>query len=366
MHTIHPPTKPNTQAHSHTQARQPSKILVIALLLCMLALCAWAKSIPVESALVRYGTLSKVETFIGSVRFKEVSSIATSAQGIVQEMYFSTGDNVKKGQKLLALDSALLLEDIKIKQAKIDDARYTLQRQKNELERYENLLESQSISIQQYENLEYEIKSQEARIQALLAELAISQVQQKQKIIYAPFDGMIVEQRVHVGEWVQTGAAICQILNSKDTEVIIDVPSSVIRALRPKQSVSLAIGGKNYRGKIAALIPRADTLSRTFPVHIAVRNDGSFLDGMAARVLLDISGDQKGYIIPRGSIAYRDGKPYVFAIRSLKAVQIPVEILSTQDSQMLVRAKLTESDSLVLRGQENLQNGAQVHIIKSK
>lgn len=336
------------------------------LLLACVGTFALSKGIPVESVAVKYGALSKIEPFIGSVRFKEVSSIATAAQGIVQQVYFSIGDNVKKGQKLLTIESALLLEDIKIKQAKIDDARYTLERQKNELERYENLLESQSISIQQYENLEYEIKSQEARIQALLGELAISQVQQKQKTIYAPFDGIIVEQRVHKGEWVQTGAAICQILNSRDTEVIIDVPSSVVRALKPKQRVELLIAGKKYQGKIVALIPRADTLSRTFPVHIAVRNDGSFLDGMAARALLDVAGAQKGFIIPRGSIVYKDSKPYVFAIRAQKAVQIPIEILSTQDSLTLVQAELTQTDSLVLRGQENLQHNAEVRVISTK
>lgn len=338
----------------------------ISILLCVALQLGVAKSVPVESAEIKYGTLSKVESFVGSVRFKEISSVATSAQGVVQGVYFSIGDNVKKGQKLISLDSALLLEDIKIKQAKIADARYTLERQKNELERYKNLLESQSISIQQYENLEYEVKSQEARIQALLGELEISKVQKDQKVIYAPFDGIVVEQRAHKGEWVQTGAVVCQILNSRDTEVIIDVPSSVVRALNPKQKVKLHIGGKEYQGFISALIPRADTLSRTFPVHIAVRNDGSFLDGMAARVLLDISGGEKGFIIPRGSVVYKDNKPYVFAIRAQKAEQIPVEILGTRDFQILVRAKLTEEDSLVLRGQENLQNGTQVHVITLK
>ena len=43
-----------------------------------------AKSVPVESAEIKYGVLSKVESFVGSVRFKETSSVATSAQGMVE------------------------------------------------------------------------------------------------------------------------------------------------------------------------------------------------------------------------------------------------------------------------------------------
>lgn len=344
-----------------------------------------AQGVAIEVMPIRQGNLSKSESFIGSVRFKEVSSIASSAQGIVKNVFFSIGQNVKKGQKLLSLDTDLLTQDINIKKAKISDARYTLERQKNELERYKNLLQSQSISIQQYENLEYEIKSQEARIQALGGELAISKTQIAQKTIYAPFEGIIVEQGVRVGEWVKEGQAICQILNSRDTEVVIDVSSAVASKLSLKQKVDLRIGGNSYSGQISALIPKADSLSRTFPVHISVRNDGSFLDGMAAEARLDISGEQKGekgFLIPRDSIVYSAGKPHIFIVQNLKqagqtsaqktqnlsATQariVPISIITTQGSLALIKSlkqPLKEQDLIVVRGQDSLKDGTQVRI----
>ena len=344
-----------------------------------------AQGVAIEVMPIRQGNLSKSESFIGRGRFKEVSSIASSAQGIVKNVFFSIGQNVKKGQKLLSLDTDLLTQDINIKKAKISDARYTLERQKNELERYKNLLQSQSISIQQYENLEYEIKSQEARIQALEGELAISKTQIAQKTIYAPFEGIIVEQGVRVGEWVKEGQAICQILNSRDTEVVIDVSSAVASKLSLKQKVDLRIGGNSYSGQISALIPKADSLSRTFPVHISVRNDGSFLDGMAAEARLDISGEQKGekgFLIPRDSIVYSAGKPHIFIVQNLKqagqtsaqktqnlsATQariVPISIITTQGSLALIKSlkqPLKEQDLIVVRGQDSLKDGTQVRI----
>ncbi|OBV28492.1 hypothetical protein BKN38_03395 [Helicobacter sp. CLO-3] len=353
--------------YAKTASAQAPRIHIapkIVTLCYMLFACALlgAKPVPVEITPIKYGNLNKIESFVGSVRFKEISSIAAPAQGIVQKVFFNIGDSVRKNQKLLSLDSALLLEDIKIKQAKIADARYTLERQKNELERYKNLLQSQSISIQQYENLEYEIKSQEARIQALEGELAISKAQVAQKTIYAPFDGIIVEQRVHIGEWVEVGNAICQILNSRDTEVVVDVSSSVVRALKLKQKVPLIIAGKKYQGSISALIPKADTLSRTFPVHIAVRNDGSFLDGMVAQALLDISANQKGFIIPRDSIVYRQNRAFVFIVRDKKAVRVPIEVVATQDSLALVLGELKSGEPIVSRGQDSLADEMEVKI----
>ncbi len=339
-------------------------IVIICLVGYIQILCA--KPIAIEVIEVKYDNLSKLESFIGSLRFKEISSIASPSQGIVQDIFFNIGQNVKKGQKLLSLDSSLFLQDITIKQANIADAQYTLERQKNELERYKNLLQSQSISVQQYENLEYEVKSQEARIAALQAELEISQTQLAQKTIYAPFDGIIVEQKIHIGEWVQVGEAICQILNSKDTEVIVDVPSSVVRNLKLNQKVTLTINSKNYNGTIAALIPKADMLSRTFPVHIAVRNDGSFLDGMAAEALLDVSGSQKGFIVPRDSIVYSNSKSFVFVVRNNKAQKLEVEVMANQDSRSLIRAKLKSGEMIVYRGQDNLQDGIEVEVKNRK
>ncbi|MGX3043585.1 efflux RND transporter periplasmic adaptor subunit [Helicobacter sp. T3_23-1056] len=336
------------------------------------------KGIAIEAIPIKEGSLSKKESFIGSVRFKEISSIASSGQGVVKSVFFSIGQSVKKGQKLLSLDSDLLTQDIAIKHAKIADARYTLERQKNELERYKNLLQSQSISIQQYENLEYEVKSQEARIKALEGELAISKTQIAQKTIYAPFEGIIVEQGVRVGEWVKEGQAICQILNSRDTEVIIDVSSAVVGKLALNQKVDLSIGGKSYSGQISALIPKADSLSRTFPVHISVRNDGSFLDGMAAQARLDISGQtngEKGFLIPRDSVVYASGKPHIFIVQkpqsnaqnpqNMQARIVPISIITTQGSFALIKSlkqPLKENDLIVVRGQDNLKDGAQVWI----
>lgn len=327
--------------------------------------CLWAK-VAVEVADIKYGNINRVESFIGSVYFKETSSIASPAQGIVQNIFFNIGQRVKKGQKLLKLESDLLLQDITIKRAKITEAKYTLERQRNELERYKKLLASQSISVQQYENLEYEYKSQEARIIALEAELKISQAQLAQKTIYAPFDGIIVEEKIHIGEWVQIGQAICQILNSKDTEVIIDVPSSVARNIKLNQQTALVIGSKKYNGTITAIIPKADMLSRTFPVHISVNNDGSFLDGMAAEVLLDISGSQKGFIVPRDSVVYRNKKAYIFVVNNDRATRVDIEVLTIQNASSLVLGELKQGDKIVYRGQDVLRDGMEVEIKNPK
>lgn len=331
-------------------------ILIFVLIAGMLG----AKPIYVNTKPIRSGTLQKQEIFIGSINFKEISNIASQTQGVVKKVYFRIGQKVRKNQKLLSINDDLLQKDIQIKQAKLTQAQYSLQRQQKELERYKVLLDSQSVPLQEYENLEYKLKSQEANILALQAELEISQVELAKKTIYAPFEGIIVEQKVHIAEWVNVGEPVCQILNNSDVEAIVDVPSSIAKNIKLGQKVNLTINNKNYQGNITALIPKADIRSRTFPVHIGVKNDGSFLDGMAVEAMLNIDGESKGFIVPRDSIVYYLGYPTIFIAKNNQAFAIRVETLSVQDSQALIRGKITEGEKVIYRGQDRLQNGSEI------
>lgn len=328
----------------------------------------FSKPIYVNTQAISTGSLQKQETFIGNLNFKEVSNIASQSKGIVEKIYFRIGQKVKKGQKLISLDDDLLKKDIQIKQAKITQAQYSLQRQEKELARYKNLLDSQSIPLQEYENLEYQLKSQEANMQALQAELEISQAELARKTIYAPFDGIIVEKKINVAEWVNVGEAVCQILNNSEIEAIVDVPTNIAKNIKINQKVPLRINSKSYEGKITALIPKADIRSKTFPIYISVKNDGSFLDGMAVEAMLNIDGKNTGFIVPRDSVINYLGSPSIFIVKDNQAYVIKVEVLSIQDSKALVRGRLKDNQRVVYRGQDRLQDGSIVEdkSIKSK
>lgn len=326
----------------------------------------WAKPIFVDTQKIVEGSLQKQEVFIGYISFKEVSNVASQSQGVVQKIYFNIGQKVKKGQKLLSINDDLLQKDIQIKQARLSQATYSLQRQEKELERYKNLLETQSIPLQEYENLQYQLKSQESNLAALKAELEISQVELKKKIIYAPFDGIIVEQKTHIGEWVNTGEAIGQILNNSDVEAIVDVPSSIAKNIKVNQSVQLIINNKRHQGKIVALIPKVNTHSKTFPVHISLKNNGNFLDGMAVEALLNVDGKNSGFLVPRDSVIKYLGIPSIFIVQDNRAFAINVEVLSVQGSNALIRGNIIIGQKVIYRGQDRLQNGSVIEEKKSK
>lgn len=323
----------------------------------------FAKPIAINTIPIKKGYLQQQENFVGNVIFKEVANIASQSNGAVEKVYFRLGQHVKKGEKLLSLNDEFLQKDIIIKQAKLDQARYILEKKKKDLERYKNLLETQSVPLQQYENIEYEVKSQEASILALQTELDISILDLGHKEIYAPFDGVIVDQKVHHGEWISSGEVICQILNTKDVEVVADVPSFMTNHLVLGQAVNATINNKTYKGKIVAIIPKADVNSRNFPVYISINGDNMLLDGMPATIKLNVDRKNSGFLIPRDSIVQRNGRAVVFIVKDKKAVLVEVNVLSVNRNQALVQGNMQENQKIVLRGQDKLEDGSEVREI---
>ena len=289
---------------------------------------------------IQKGTLQAQTPFIGTLHFVNSSKVASQTSGVIEKVSFKIGDSIKLNASLAQVNADLLQKEIQSKQAKLKQAQYIHERQQKELARYKNLLKSESVSLQQYESIEYEQKSQYSNILALTSELESAKMELAKKHIRAPISGIIVD--------------------TTSAEIIVDVPSNMLTHLRSGQEVGVIIDKKHYKGKIYAVIPRADVHTRTFPVHLSVENDGSFVDGMATQVLLSSGGVIEGNMVPRDCIVEYLGMQSVFVVRDSRAYAVPVEVLSVQGANAIVRGNLKSTDSVVYRGQDRLQNGMQV------
>ena len=144
------------------------KILV---LLLISHFCVYAEEVAVITKPITKGILESQNAFIGTLHFMQSSKVASQTRGAVEEVDFAVGDYVKLDQKLAQINADVLEKEIQSKQARLKEAQYTNERQERELGRYRNLLRTESVSLQQYESIEYEQKSQSSNIAALSSEL---------------------------------------------------------------------------------------------------------------------------------------------------------------------------------------------------
>lgn len=146
------------------------------------------------------------------------------------------------------------------------------------------------------------IEAQRMEVERALAVLRLSEIAEKDKLIYTPLDGLVLRKNYEQGEYVNAGNAIATIANLADCWVKIYIPSAELGRVSVGQSVSVQIDAypeKTFPGTIREISDSAEFTPRqsitkneranlVFAVKIGLPNESNlFKPGMPADVTFD-------------------------------------------------------------------------------
>lgn len=182
--------------------------------------------------------------------------------------------------------------------------------------------------------------------------------------IRAPFDGVLVRQDVEVGEWIEAGGPVGELIALKRVEVRVDVPESAVPYSVPGAPASVRIDAldRTLTAAIARTVPLANPAARTFPVEIDLDNpDGQLLPGMFVRVDVPAGPDAARLLAPADAIVPQGVNSIVFVLRQQApdapplAIPTPVETgLQVGDAIEVRSTALSAGDQVVIRANERL------------
>src|SRR5207249_877964 len=153
-------------------------------------------------------------------------------------------------------------------------------------------------------------------------------------VLRAPFDGVVVAKRAHVGEAVSpfgapgqgssNGGAIVTLVDFSTLYVGADVNESNLSRLRGSQPAEIVLDAypdQIYQGTLKQVIPSADRQKGTVKVKVAFRDpDDRILPDLSARVNFTsettAGQETKSSVqVPKSSVVSRDGRSGVFLIQ---------------------------------------------------
>ena len=314
---------------------------------------------------VTAGTIAPEAEFIGTVYYLEVSDVSAEVNGTVKIIKFEEGQRIKKGRVLVKLDSDLLKKNLQARVASHEQILLDLERARKDLGRIANLYKKKIIAERDYDDQMFQVKSLEKKSAALKAEVERLEIELKKTVIKAPFEGVIIKRHVARGEWLSPGKTVATIARDDAVDIIVDVPEEVTRYLKPGMPVKARAAGKEKKGTIAAIIPRGDILTRTFPVKIRIDNPTSLVEGMEARVRLPVGEKVNTLLVPRDALLNMPGRTVVVAVVDSKAMIIPTKVVGYQGMKAGINAeKISEGMKVVVKGNERLRDGQPVTIIE--
>ena len=322
---------------------------------------------------------------VGSVVPVRGVDVTSEISGLVREIHFKSGQDVKKGDVLVELNADADKAQLAALEAAADLSATVLKRDKAQFE-------AQAIAQAQLDADSADLKSK----RALAAQ---QQAVIDKKTIRAPFSGRLGITTVNPGQYLNPGDKIVTLQTIDPVYVDFNLPQKSVGELQVGQVVNVTsdgFPGVTFPGKISAISPKVDTATRNVVVEATLSNSRrQLLPGMFANAAVEV-GDKKHYLtLPQTAITYNPYGSTVFLVltadeaaaaaranaasgagsaptpaqaasgSTLVVQQAFVTTGETRGDQVAILKGLKEGQQVVTSGQVKLKNGTPIVIDNS-
>lgn len=324
--------------------------------------------IPVEVARVIERTVEKEIQAVGSVEANLHTTVSAEVQGAVARFDLREGDRVEKGQVIAQLRRTDLEIAIKEAKANLREKEALFTRAEHDHRRFKALFDEGAISAAELDRAE--ASADAARAQKESAEEAYRKIadQLRRTTVVAPFSGYIVEKHVELGQWVEEGGKVADLVDIDTVYVVIPVNERDIGKVRRGDAANVTVDtypDRTFQGQVTYIVPQADLSSRNFPVKILIDNAREHLlkAGMFARVSIRYGEPRRAVFIPKDALVIRGKEQMVFVLDTTRVQARRVETGQALGELVeIVKGDLKPGQKVVVAGNEILQDGAPVQV----
>lgn len=269
--------------------------------------------LPVVGQEVIKGDLILTVTTRGEIKSDASAVLKAETGGLVQEVLVRAGDRVRRGQPLIRLDSEPLELALAKAEAALDAARINY---RVEID-VDSIATGQPPSDARREFVIAKVGIPTAEVNVREAKLTL-----ERSVITAPFDGVLERVSVAVGERISSGQEVAMVVDLVNLRIEARVQESDIALLRNNGEARVtvaALPGIPVRGRITAILPMVDSVTRAGTAVVRLRGDGMLRPGMYVDVELEATRLPDRIIVPDRAVIEREGRPMVFVVRDGRA-----------------------------------------------
>ena len=314
---------------------------------------AYEQAQTVITTQVKEGVLNPSITGVGTFSAYNDVTLKSEIAGRIQAVHFKEGEFAKPDQALFTIHN-------EEQQANVKKAEATLQKNKNILKRKKELATRKFASPQALEAAETDVKSSEADL--ILAEKEL----EKTKIL-APFDGALSERHVGKGSYVIEGDSLVRIRDITPIRLKFTVPQKEIPLIKVGDKVIATTDvypSTTFTGTVEAIEPAVDESSRSVMIFATFPNeDKKLIPGLYARAELKTTlNTKKSLFVSEQALVIRPTGNYVYKQSGEKAILTKVILGQRTADQAEILSGLVKGDSIVLEGQDKIQDGSAITV----
>ena len=324
-----------------------------------------ASSLTVTLAATEERVIEREIVASGSIAAWQEMSLGVELAGIrIANVLVEPGARVRAGQALVELDRRTLEVQARQADASLAQAVASTELARSQATRGESLLARNLISTNDFDVLRANRAKAEAQQVAAEAERDAARLRLGFATLRAPDDGVISARNVQPGQVVSAGGELLRLIRNGRLEWRAEVSENDLPRIKLGSRVDIrGPAGEAVTGTIRAVSPAIDPQTRTALVYADLDEPGALRSGMFAEGRLRI-GEARVTVVPRQSVVFRDGYPYVFVMgEGGKVLQRRIDTGPSQGEFIEIRGGLKSGERVVARGAGFLSDGDVVKIV---
>jgi len=289
---------------------------------------------------------------LGTLRANESVALTASVTETVSEIHFDDGDRVKAGQLLVEMTSQeehALLEEAKVRVAEAE----------RQYERVKLLRKQQTASESLYDERKRDLETTRASLAALESRLA-------DRLLRAPFDGVLGLRKISPGALVEPGDEITTLDDDSVMKLDFSVPSVFLPDLAPGLGITAkarAYGNRSFEGEVSGIDSRVNPVTRSIQVRAILPNaDRTLKPGVLMQVEL-LRNPRTSPVVPEEALQQQGEDHFVVVIGTdEKAERRPVTIGTRLPGFVEITGGLAAGDRVITHGNDKARPGQPVTI----
>jgi len=299
---------------------------------------------------VEYRTVPREYRLDGIVEAVNRTTVSAQTQGQVEEILYDVQDFVEKNAVIARLKDTEHQARVTQASAELKSATAQLEQARDEHERVKGLHDKKLVSDSAMDSAVAALKGAQARFESAIAGLEQAQEQLEYTQIRAPFSGIVTHRHIEIGEISSPGQPVMSGISLDELRVIVDVPQSVIPAVRQGREVRVYLpDGETMTAEKITVFPFADLGSNTFKVRVELpEGTKALFPGMFVKTGF-VTGEKRELVVPEGAVVYRSEVTGVYVVNGEDRVHFrQVRLGRDLGDALVVLAGLTEGERVAL------------------
>ena len=328
--------------------------------------------VPVNAQQVRLDRFAVQLKALGTVTPWNAVSVTSQVAGELDQVLFTEGQFVEKGTLLAHIDPRSYQAELLQAEGALQETRAQLASAQLDLKRYQGLYKEDSVARQTLEQQQAIVAQYQGTLKVRQAQRDAARLDVQHTRIEAPISGRLGLRALDAGNYVSAGSTeLVTITQDNPIAVNFTIPEhelqAVLQAYRQEQPLPVQVWNRDEtellaEGVLDSIDNQVDVSTGSVRLKARFANPEQVLfPNQFVNVRLQVTVHEQALLVPADAIQFGSNGRFVWQIQDDDTVLIqPIEILTSDGTQSMLRSGLEAGDWVVVEGVDRLRSGSKV------